>query len=93
MTSYFSRLFSQKKKTRKGPHDNNQSMIDFIADEGSMNDTFRSHQPHLDSSLSDLDSIGRHLTEVSPTLTDHPVVAKGRANISSVFNTPKRVRE
>jgi len=91
MTSYFSKLF-QKKKPRKGPHDNNQSMIDFIAEDSGTNDSFRSHQPHLDTSLTDLDSIGRNLTEASPTLTDHPIVTKSRANITSVFNTPKRVR-
>jgi len=91
MASHLFKLFTQKKKVRKGPSESNQSMIDFIAEDVSANDSFRSHQPHWDSSLSDLDHLNRRLTEASPTSANFPITHKPRANISSVFNTPKKV--
>lgn len=89
MSSLF-KLFT-KKKIRKGPSESNQSMIDFIADDISDQDSFRSHQPHLNSSLADLDNLSRRLTEASPTSAGFPITHKPKANITSVFNTPKKV--
>ena len=91
MTSRIFSLFTQKKKPKKGTGDPHQSMIDFISEEPSMNDSFRSQQPNLETSFSGFNS-SRTLTEASPGFEDFHIKKQPRANISSVFNTPKRVR-
>lgn len=92
MANRFLGLFLGPRKPKRSNNDFNQSMIDFIAEEGGNCDSFRSVQPHMETSFSMNDHQIHAATELgSPSLQDFTSLSKPKANISSVFNTPKRV--
>lgn len=92
MANRFLGLFLGPRKPRRTNNEFNQSMIDFIAEDAGMSDSFRSVQPHLETSFSMNEHQIHAATELgSPSLQDFTSVGRPKANISSVFNTPKRV--
>ena len=92
MSFVFKKLFSREREPttpNSAALDMTQSMIDFITNDTSPNDSFRSLQPDLNSSLSSLDEGRRYKSDKAETEPDFP--RKVRLNITSVLNTPKRV--
>ncbi len=94
MSFVFRKFFSrpQEPKTPNSAQlDMTQSMIDFITEDTSPNDSFRSVQPTLNSSLSlsTLSERKHYKSDKCETEPDFP--RKARLNITSVFNNPKRV--
>lgn len=89
MANFIWKLFEGKKKPR-GYGDNNQSMIDLIFENGDHNDTFRSHQPHIDRSFSLPDEDLSHPTDRSDIFSELPPSIGQRTNIVSVLNTPRQ---
>jgi len=92
MSFVFKKFFAKDKEPRTptASMDMTQSMIDFITDDLSPNDSFRSHQPHFERSFSAYVDERRYKSDKAETEPDFPV-KKTRLNISSVLNTPKRV--
>ena len=95
MSFVFRKFFSRPQEV-KTPNsaalDMTQSMIDFITDDASPNDSFRSLQPNFNSSLSSLGNLSerrQYKSDKCETEPDFP--RKARLNITSVFNNPKRV--
>lgn len=93
MSFVFKKFFSKDKepKTPSASLDMTRSMIDFITDDLSPTDSFRSHQPHFERSFSAYTDERRYKSDKAETEPDFPI-KKTRLNISSVLNTPKRVR-
>jgi len=88
----FVRKFFSREKEPKTPSsatlDMTQSMIDFITNDTSPNDSFRSLQLGSNTSFSNLDDERRYKSDKCETEPDLP--RKVKLNITSVFNTPKR---
>lgn len=91
MANFIRKFFSDKKRKSNGP-DANQSMIDLIFENHSHDDSFRSHQPHIDRSFSLPDEDLHHPTDRADSFSDLPSVIGTRTNIVSVFNSPRRVK-
>jgi hypothetical protein len=91
MSNFFWKFFGEKKRKSNLP-DANQSMIDLIFENHNHDDSFRSHQPHIDRSFSLPDDDLHHPTDRAESFNDLPSVIGSRTNIVSVFNSPRRVR-
>jgi len=92
MSFVFKKFFAKDKepKASSASSDMTQSMIDFITDDLSPNDSFRSHQPQFERSFTAYIDERRYKSDKAETEPDFPK-KKTRLNISSVLNTPKRV--
>jgi len=87
---YFRKLFPDRKK-KGSTVDANQSMIDLFSSDLHHDDSFRSHQPHIDRSFSLPDDDLHHPTERADSFSDLTSIIAPKTNIVSVFNTPRKV--
>jgi len=86
---YFRKLFPDRKK-KGSTVDANQSMIDLFSSDLHHDDSFRSHQPHIDRSFSLPDDDLHHPTERADSFSDLTSIIAPKTNIVSVFNTPRK---